>query len=59
MAKWRNVKSAATDAHERVNDFVGPSKIDPLIGAANASRHGIRDHLLVLVMRRHGLSNNH
>ena len=54
MAKRRNVKSGATDAHERVKDFLDSSEMDRLLAAAKDSRHGIRDHLIMLVMYHHG-----
>ncbi len=58
MPNRRNVKSygsKVSDGHERGKNFLSEKEIDRLLDSARKNRHGVRDHLILLMMYRHGL----
>jgi type 1 fimbriae regulatory protein FimB len=54
LAVTGNVESRVTDPHRR-KDFLDPTEMKAFLEAAKAGRQGTRDHLLFLMMYRHGL----
>jgi integrase len=60
-SKWQKVKSApvetsiTADRHKRAKDYLSPAEITKLLNATKAGRHSVRDHLILLMTRRHGL----
>ena len=47
--------SEAVDLHEKAKNFLTEAEVDHFLQAAKSGRHGIRDHLMMLLLYRHGL----
>ena len=45
----------AVDFHEKPKNFLTEAEMDHFLQAAKSGRHGVRDHLMMLLMYRHGL----
>ncbi|MCP4901870.1 MAG: tyrosine-type recombinase/integrase [bacterium] len=43
------------DQHEKPKNFLTEAEMDHFLQAAKSGRHGVRDHLMMLLMYRHGL----
>ena len=43
------------DRHKRAKDYLSPAEVAKLLNATKAGRHGVRDHLILLMTYRHGL----
>ena len=58
MPSQRDVESPASvaaDRHGRERDFLDEAEISRLLEAARKGRYGLGDHLLMILMYRHGL----
>ena len=50
-----DTSAGAADQHERAKNYLSRREVAKLLDAAKAGRHGVRDHLLLLMTYRHGL----
>ncbi len=48
-------ESEAVDLHEKTKNFLTEAEMTRFLQAAKSGRHGVRDHLMMLLMYRHGL----